>query len=71
MRTAILMLALTVSACTAVQQKGEAYRQAAERFGYPDKLQICYSREGDVLRGVEHRCFGEGCKLPSCDEVGQ
>lgn len=63
---AALILITWLAGCTAVQQKGEAYQEAAGRFLYPDKLKICYVREGQVQRGVEYRCFGEGCDLPKC-----
>ncbi len=54
--------------CTAAQEKGRIYRDAAEKFTVPDKVRVCYDREGDTQRGYETRCFGAGCKLPACPE---
>lgn len=62
----VLVAIVSVSGCTVVQEKGEAYRRAAEDFANPEKLKICYTREGDVTTGVEYRCFGEECELPDC-----
>ena len=64
------MLVLVLAGCTAAQDKARIYRDAAERFAVPDKVRICYDREGDVQRGTEHRCFGQGCDLPSCEGDG-
>ncbi len=60
------MIVMSATACTAIEQKGEAYQEAAARFLYPDKIKVCYSREGDDQSGIEYRCFGEGCELPPC-----
>ena len=64
--TGIVLLALMAAGCTAAQEKAKVYRDAAERFAVPDKIKVCYSREGDTQQGAEYRCFGVGCTLPKC-----
>lgn len=66
MRGALVALALLSIGCETVQEKGRIYRDVGERFAVPDKVVVCYGRDGDVQTGYEARCFGPGCELPEC-----
>ena len=68
MRLIVVFAVVLLAGCTAAQEKARAYRDAAERFANPDKIKICYIREGDVPQGVEYRCFGINCELPACPD---
>ncbi len=62
----VASVALGLVGCAMAQEKGRIYRDVAERFVVPDKVVVCYERDGDVQTGYEARCFGPGCELPDC-----
>jgi len=68
--TGVILLSeiIAMAGCTQVDRKLDAYRDASGRFLHPDKLRICYTREGDKQQGIESRCFGDGCTLPECPQ---
>ena len=65
----LLVLLAVLGGCTAAQVKAERYQEAFENFANPTNLKICYVRQDGVIRGVEYRCFGAGCKLPDCPDT--
>ena len=63
-----MIVLVGLSGCSTAQMKGEAYERAAAKFAYPEKVRICYTREGETQTGTEHRCFGQDCVLPECPQ---
>ena len=62
-----MIVAVGLTGCATAQEKGRIYRDVAEKFAVPERVVVCYGRDGDVQSGFEARCFGPGCKLPSCE----
>lgn len=59
---------LALSGCTTLEQRAGDYQEAVGLFTRPDKVKVCYSRDGEDRHGFEARCFGSECELPDCPQ---
>ena len=74
MKYLLLIAAVFMVGCTALEQKGESYKKAAEMALNPQCVTVIYNRNsgeaGEVRSFAEMRCTGKLCdEVPACRET--
>ena len=64
----LLGITLLTAGCTVIEEKKEDYEAAVSCYGRPDKVVICWSRDGEERKGFEARCCGKDCSVPQCSD---
>ena len=72
MKLFTLVSIMLMCGCTALEQKGDNYKKAAEMALNPQCVTVIYNRNigdaGETRSFAEMRCTGELCdKVPACD----
>lgn len=58
----ILLLAVMLTGCSALDQKSENYKRAASMALNPERITILYERQGGNASFKETRCTGHLCE---------